>query len=188
MAWITSNDPELLESITRHEGNKDTIYALVEQGKLPIAEGCNFDHCKASGLWPAYLDSEGLPTVGVGHLITDKEGFNCYAGLSDDLVMEQLSTDVITHLSAAKRLAKNLEMNVDDNQVVQRFMTEMCFNIGAGAYKKFRNGLKKLTSAVNGDGKFNFNDAADEHLDSRWARQVGQRAIEMTNTLRELDN
>ena len=31
------------------------------------------------------------------------------------------------------------------------------------------------------------NDAADEHLDSKWARQVGGRATEMVDNLRELD-
>ena len=79
-------------------------------------------------------------------------------------------------------------MQIDGHHVVQRFMTEMCFNIGAGSYSGFKNGLKKLTSAVNGDGEFTYNDAADEHLDSKWARQVKGRADEMVDTLRALDS
>ena len=63
----------------------------------------------------------------------------------------------------------------------------MCFNIGAKRYAGFKNGLKKLASAVNHDGKYTYNDAADEHLDSVWARQVKGRAKEMVNTLRALD-
>ena len=67
-------------------------------------------------------------------------------------------------------------------------MTEMCFNIGAGAYAKFKNGLKKLTSAVNGDGEFTYDDSANEHLDSKWAGQVKDRAHQMVDTLRALDS
>ena len=66
-------------------------------------------------------------------------------------------------------------------------MAELCFNIGVGGYSKFVSGLKKLASAVNGDGDFTYNDAADEHLDSRWAKQVKGRANEMVDTLRALD-
>ena len=51
-------------------------------------------------------------------------------------------------------------MPIDGNFVAQRFMPELCFNIGASGYGNFKNGLKKLTSAINGDGKFNYNDAA----------------------------
>jgi hypothetical protein len=39
-------------------------------------------------------------------------------------------------------------INIDGNYVVQRFMTEMRFNIGANGYSKFKNGLLKLASAV----------------------------------------
>lgn len=78
-------------------------------------------------------------------------------------------------------------MNIAGNLVVQRFMTEMCFNLGEAGYANFRNSLRKLASAVNADGQFTYNDAADEHLDSQWARQVGDRATEMVDTLRALD-
>jgi hypothetical protein len=55
-------------------------------------------------------------------------------------------------------------------------------------YANFRNGLRKLASAVNHDDQFTYNDATDEHLDSKWARQVGDRATEMVDALRALDN
>ena len=185
--WISADDPELLDSIVRHEGAKETIYKYIEDGKLDTAAGCDFDACKANGLWPSYLDTEGLPTVGIGHLITKNEDYDCNAGVSDDLVMQQLAEDVDTHLNAAKKLAADCNMNIDGNYVVQRFMAEMCFNIGAGAYSNFKNGLKKLASAVNSDGGSTYSDAADEHLDSKWARQVKGRADEMVDTLRALD-
>jgi GH24 family phage-related lysozyme (muramidase) len=185
--WISANDPELLASIVRHEGDIEAIYKYIEGGTLKTADGCDFDDCKAKNLWPSYLDTEGLPTVGIGHLITNNEEYDCNVGVTDDIVMQQLADDIEIHLSAAKKLAAERNIQIPGNYVVQRFMVEMCFNIGAGAYSKFNNGLKKLASAVNDDADYSYNDAANEHLDSKWARQVKSRAVEMVDTLRALD-
>jgi len=185
--WISASDNVLRDSIVRHEGAKDVIYSRIRRGLLLVAGRCNADACIAAGTWPAYIDSKGLDTVGIGHLITGDEVYDCYAGVSDADVYQQLADDVSVHLAAAKRLAEQYAMQIDGNDTVQRFMTEMCFNIGAGKYAGFKNGLKKLASAVNGDGQFSYNDAADEHLDSKWARDVGNRAHEMVDTLRLLD-
>jgi len=185
--WIESDDSELMDSVIKHEGNKAVIYNNIESGRLKAAENCNADECIASDTWPAYIDSEGLDTVGIGHLITGNEDYDCYAGVSEEIVMKQLASDLETHLKAAKKLANDHNMKISDNFVVQRFMTELCFNIGATGYSKFKNGLKKLSSAVNKDGEFTYADAAEEHLNSKWAKQVKGRAITMTNTLRGLD-
>lgn len=192
MAWIEANDSELRASITKHEGDLNTIFAMAAQNSLPIPPACNIAQCQERQLWPAYICSAGHNTVGIGHKITGNEGFDCYQGLTDEQVADLFARDIAEHLDAAKRIAQDYEMDIADNQVVQRFMVEMCFNIGAGTYRKFRNGLKKLTSAVNDNTAsdsqvYNYNQAADEHLDSRWAKQVGDRAIAMTNTLRALD-
>ena len=185
--WISSNDPQLIDSIVKHEGDKKVIYRELNAGRLKAAQECNAENCIEQGTWPAYIDSRGLNTVGIGHLITGNEPYNCFTGVSDQVVMQQLATDLETHLAGAKQLAKEHGMQIDGNFVVQRFMTELCFNIGAAKYAKFKNGLRKLTSAVNGDGQFTYNDAADEHLDSSWATQVGNRARDMVASLRELD-
>lgn len=185
--WIEANDQVLMDSIIKHEGDKDTIYGMINAGSLEAADNCDVAACMSQGLWPAYVDTEGKDTVGVGHLITGNEDYDCYGGVTDEVVMRQLANDVVVHLQAARGLAENNNMRIAGNYVVQRFMTEMCFNIGVSGYSKFRNGLMKLTSAVNGDGRFSYNDAADEHLDSKWARQVKDRAIEMVDTLRALD-
>jgi lysozyme len=185
--WISTDDDVLLASIMKHEGTKQLIYQYIESGQVKIAEGCNFVECKANDLWPAYLDTEGLETVGIGHLITNSENYNSHSGVNDNDVFKQLADDVATHLSAAKSLAAAQGMNIDGNYVVQRFMTEMCFNIGANGYSKFKNGLLKLASAAEQNGDFSYNDAADEHLDSKWARQVKGRADNMVDTLRALD-
>ena len=185
--WIESSDSDLVASVKKHEGDKDVIYGSLKSQRLTAAENCNAEDCIDKGAWPAYIDSEGKDTVGIGHLITGGEGYDCYAGVTDEIVMQQLASDLEQHLAAAKKLAAEHGMNIEGNYVVQRFMTELCFNIVATGYSKFRNGLRKLTSAVNGDGEFTYNDAADEHLDSRWASQVKGRAHNMVDTLRALD-
>ena len=185
--WIESTDTDLIASIIKHEGNKQVIFRDIKSGRLKPAAGCDVQSCIDNDAWPAYVDTEGLDTIGVGHLITGHEDYDCYGGVSDDVVMQQLASDLETHLAAAKRLAAENGMNIGGNYIVQRFMTELCFNIGAAGYSKFKNGLKKLASAVNGDGEYTYNDAADEHLDSRWAEQVKSRAQEMVDTLRALD-
>ncbi len=185
--WIKSDDNLLIESIKKHEGDRDVIYGYMKSGTLKASEGCDAEACMEEGTWPAYVDTEGLDTVGIGHLITGHEDYDCYAGVTEEVVMKQLAEDLETHLAAAKKLASDYGMNIGGNYTVQRFMTELCFNIGATGYSKFRNGLKKLASAVNKDGEFTYNDAANEHLDSKWARQVKGRANEMVDTLRRLD-
>jgi lysozyme len=185
--WIKSNDSELIKSIIKHEGDKQVIYREIKAGRLKAAEKCDAKTCIENNTWPAYVDTEGLDTVGIGHLITGDEDYDCYGGVTEEVVMKQLASDLETHLAAAKKLAADNNMSIEGNYAAQRFMTEMCFNIGAAGYSKFKNGLKKLASAVNGDGQHSYNDAANEHLDSRWARQVKGRAVAMTDTLRELD-
>ena len=70
--------------------------------------------------------------MGIGHLITNNEEYDCNGGVADDVVIKQLADDIETHLNAAKKLAAGLDMQISGNYVVQRFMAEMCFNIGAG--------------------------------------------------------
>jgi lysozyme len=185
--WIAADDDQLIDSIEKHEGTKEVIYAALRAGRLKAAVKCNAEACMQNGTWPAYVDSEGLDTVGIGHLITGREDYDCYIGVSDENVRRQLAQDIQGQLAGAQQLATEHAMQIAGNHTVQRFMTEMCFNIGKSGYAKFRNGLTQLASAVNGDGQYTYNDAADEHLDSRWAKQVGQRAVEMVDTLRTLD-
>jgi lysozyme len=56
-------------------------------------------------------------------------------------------------------------------------MVNLCFNLGLPTLLKFKNALKSMEAGL-------FDEAADHFLDSRWARQVGDRAIEITSTIR----
>ena len=57
----------------------------------------------------------------------------------------------------------------DDLQLV---LANMCFNLGITRLKKFKNFLGALS-------KQDWELAATEMMDSRWATQVGQRAVRL---------
>ena len=57
-------------------------------------------------------------------------------------------------------------------------LVNMHFNLGMPTLRKFRNMLDALE-------RREYNRAADEMLDSNWADQVGNRAIELADIVRE---
>ena len=58
-----------------------------------------------------------------------------------------------------------------------RIIVDMAFNLGVPRLSNF----KKMWAAIHEN---NFEEAAKEMLDSRWARQVGRRAIELARWMR----
>jgi len=56
-------------------------------------------------------------------------------------------------------------------------MINLCFNLGLPRLKKF---VKALAAMEAG----NYEEAAVEFLDSRWAKQVGSRALEVAHMIR----
>ena len=57
-------------------------------------------------------------------------------------------------------------------------LVNMCFNMGISRLSSFK---KMLTALRDGD----YNTTSIEGLDSRWARQVGNRAIELMQTMKK---
>lgn len=60
----------------------------------------------------------------------------------------------------------------------RRALFDMAYNMGVPTLAQFKNMLSALE-------KGDFNRASVEALDSRWARQVGQRAIDIAQLIRE---
>ena len=116
-----------------------------------------------------YLCSAGYETIGVGRNISESG-----LGLSDDEIDYLLSNDI-------KRCREELSFNFDWfdelDDVRQDAMTNLCFNIGITSLKKFSTAL----AAMN---VHNYEEAATEFLDSRWASQVGARALDVTDMIR----
>lgn len=63
------------------------------------------------------------------------------------------------------------------DEVRKAILINMCFNLGLPRLMTFRKMLKALEDR-------NYELAAKEMLDSKWAKQVGNRAIELSEMMR----
>jgi len=117
----------------------------------------------------AYKCSANYITVGVGRNIDEDGGL----GLSDDEIDYLLANDI----KRCKQELVALSWFVDLDEVRQDALINLCFNLGLTRLLGFRNAMAAMAEG-------NYEKAADEFLDSRWATQVGQRAIEVTNMIR----
>lgn len=116
----------------------------------------------------AYQDSRGYWTIGVGRLIDENLG----GGLSDGEIDYLLANDV----KRCREEAEQYPWFEGMNEPRQAVILSMLFNLGRPNFDKFKNMQAALE---NGD----FLTASNEMLDSRWAKQVGRRAIEMSEMM-----
>jgi lysozyme len=117
-----------------------------------------------------YKDHLGYETIGVGRCL--KEGVGL--GLTHDEVDYLLMNDInrcLEELDAAFPWFKDL------TEIRREAMINLCFNLGLTRLRKFEKALAAMSI-------HNYEEAADEFLDSRWAKQVGNRATEVTEMIR----
>ena len=116
-----------------------------------------------------YLDHLGLPTFGIGHLIRESDpehGWKVGTEVSDDRCVAAFNEDIETVVSDCHKLYPDFE---DLPEEAQQIIANMMFNLGRPRLSKFV-GMKRGVDAEDWD------TAADEMVDSRWYRQVGERA------------
>lgn len=116
-------------------------------------------------LYP-YTDTVGKLTIGVGHNLTD----NGIPQFVSDLLLD----DDIDR--AIKGLQSLLSFESLD-EVRQRVLINMAFNMGVSKLR----GFKLMLAAVKAG---NYSEAAYQMLNSQWATQVGQRAVELANMMK----
>lgn len=114
----------------------------------------------------AYEDSVGKLTIGIGRNIDD-------VGLSDTEIDMLCNNDIERVLAHAETLPYWGSLD----PVRQLVVADMIFNLGPTRFAGFVN-----TNAAIAVG--DFDRAADEMLDSRWARQVGRRAVKLSQAMR----
>ena len=114
----------------------------------------------------AYVDTVGKVTIGVGRNIDAKDGL----GLSEAEISFMLGNDIDR---VEDELYANFRWVIHLDEARYDAMVNICFNLGLPRLKKFKNALAAMEA---GD----YNLAAIEFLDSRWADQVGHRAIELS--------
>jgi GH24 family phage-related lysozyme (muramidase) len=122
-----------------------------------------------------YKDSLGLWTIGVGHLIGDGKTLpdEWNRTLSHDEVMALYEKDYEHHKEYAQRIPAFNNMNESGKSA----LIDLTFNMGPSWYKKWPTLMKQLSAG-------SFDEAADNLLDSKWARQVKGRAITITELIR----
>lgn len=111
----------------------------------------------------AYRDSVGLYTIGVGHLLGNTPRML-------DITVGESAALLDRDIDNAEALAWSLVQNQEvwGNDVRSRAMVNMAFNLGNHLLT-----FKDFLVAVNAS---EWEHAAAEMLDSRWAKQVGARA------------
>lgn len=121
-----------------------------------------------------YLDTQKIQTVGVGH--------NCQVSslpadwkcpLTDAQVNQLLAQDIASTLA---KLDKNLPWWRQLDEVRQRVLANMCFNLGIGGLLGFKNTLAAMQRG-------SYAVAAAGMKASDWYRQVGQRAVRLCSAM-----
>ena len=123
-----------------------------------------------------YKCSAGHLTIGVGHRITANDRAASSDSLSLEAVGMLLTRDIATALGAAFRIfgREAFEAMTDARQ---RAVVNMIFNLGEARFAGFR----RMIAAIK---EHRWKDAAAECLDSAYARQVGKRALRVSEALR----
>lgn len=116
-------------------------------------------------LTPYRCTAEKL-TIGVGRNLDD-------VGITQDEAEYLLDNDI---LRCCDDLDRNMSWWRDLSETRQRVLVDMVFNLGISRFMKFQNAIDAM---ANG----NYAGAAAEMLDSRWADQVGQRAMRLANAM-----
>jgi len=115
-----------------------------------------------------YKDTVGKTTIGIGRNLDDR-------GLSDDEISYLLGNDI-------KLVERELDISMPWWRGMcdarQNVIAAMAFNLGVPGLKTFTNTLQAMR-----DGRYS--DAADGMLQSKWAQQVGARAVRLSKMMRE---
>ena len=114
-----------------------------------------------------YRCSAGKLTIGIGRNLEDR-------GISQDEADLMFSNDIRAVEDELSQLPTYLALG----DVRQTVIANMAFNLGLPTLKEF----KRMWAAL---GRADYPAAADEMLDSKWARQVGGRAHRLARMMRE---
>ena len=116
-----------------------------------------------------YLDHLGLPTCGIGHLITEDDpehGLEVGTHIDDERVNELFDQDVEVTLGECRLLFQNFD---DLPEEVKQVCANLMFNMGRPRLSKFVKFRKALENSE-------WIEAGKELKNSRYYRQVTARA------------
>ena len=114
-----------------------------------------------------YKDTVGKWTIGVGRNLDD-------IGISEQEAEMLLLNDI---KEAERQLIALMPWTKELDEVRFSALLNFVFNVGIGTALKFVNAMGQLKLG-------NYDMAANEMLKSKWAIQVGQRAIDVSEQIR----
>jgi len=144
--------------------NREAVYE-----QLKIDEGVVYE---------IYLDHLGYKTFGVGHLVLESDpehGYDVGEPVSVERVIECFESDLDVAVSECVALYGPDVWEGFPGEV-QEILVNMMFNLGRPRLGKFKNMNAHLV-----DGEWS--QAAIEGRDSRWHKQVGNRAERLMTRL-----
>ena len=144
-----------------------------------------------------YKDSLGIWSVAIGRNLEDKgltrnelSSLGLNINLNKVQVISVLLERGLTKQECLMLLSNDIDDAWDDlttalpwieqkPEVVQRVLTNLCFNIGLSRLL----GFKKTLAHIKAD---RYLEASQEMLNSRWASQVHDRALRLSNLIKSL--
>ena len=126
-----------------------------------------------------YLDHLGLPTCGIGHLITEWDTeYNAEVGtpVSEERVNELFEKDLATTIDECRLIYNDFDVLPVK---VQHIVANMMFNMGRPRLSRFH----KMKKAVDNRDWY---EAAYEMTDSKWAKQVPNRAMRLVQEMQSV--
>jgi lysozyme len=138
--------------------------------ELEYDEGCKYE---------IYLDHLDLPTFGIGHLVTEDDPENeqeVGTPVDEARVVEVFEKDVEVTIGECKKLYDDWDDLPEEAQLI---IANMMFNMGRPRLSQFK-GMKRGVDARD------WNAAADEMVDSKWYRQVTNRAQRLVDRMRNV--
>ncbi len=111
-----------------------------------------------------YKDSVGILTVGYGH--------NLERNITQNQANRMLHDDLIE----VEEQVEKFDWYKDLSTVRQAVIQNMVFNLGLSRFNQFKKTIYFIE-----EGKYL--DASVEMLDSKWAKQVGNRAVNLSDMM-----
>jgi lysozyme len=116
-----------------------------------------------------YEDTLGFDTIGYGFAIKDLKMDEDIAGI----ILERKLLSLII------RVYNRFPWVPIAPDAIQEVVIEMCYQLGVSGFSKFKKTIGYMKSV-------DYERAAAEMLDSRWAKQTPNRALELSNKVKQL--
>lgn len=123
-----------------------------------------------------YPDSKGLPTAGIGHLITKADNLHLDDHVSDAQIDAWFARDSLASMNAAKAQAK--EAGITEEWFLA-YLASVCYQLGNVWTVKWPHTWKMIC-----DGSYE--QAADSLMGTPWDKQTPERVVDFSDALYNL--